>query len=137
LQHGDIIWSSVRPNLQAYALILNPKPNTIVSTGFAVLTPTKLPYTYLYQAVTTEQFVSYLTNLATGSAYPAVKVTDFKNAQIMLPSQEIVEAFHNIVSDLYEEKQVLHHKNMVLRTTRDLLLPRLVSGEVDVSEVAL
>jgi type I restriction enzyme S subunit len=137
VQHGDIIWSSVRPNLQAYALILNPKPNTIVSTGFAVLTPTKLPYTYLYQAVTTEQFVSYLTNLATGSAYPAVKVTDFKNAQIMLPSQEIVEAFHNIVSDLYEEKQVLHHKNMVLRTTRDLLLPRLVSGEVDVSEVAL
>ena len=48
-----------------------------------------------------------------------------------------MQTFHNIVVDLFDEKQNLHRRNEVLRCTRDLLLRRLISGEVDVSELEI
>ena len=36
--HGDIIWSSVRPNRRSYSLVLSPEQNLVVSTGFTVIT---------------------------------------------------------------------------------------------------
>ena len=135
VKHGDIIWSTVRPNRRSYCLILDPAPNLIVSTGFAVITPRRVPYTYLYHTLTTDEFVAYLTNNATGAAYPAVNAGDFRNADVLLPPTGITESFHSIVLDCFDEKQNLHKKSDVLRRTRDLLLPRLISGEVDVSRL--
>ena len=36
---GDVIWSNVRPNLRAYALVLEPHENDVFSTGFTILSP--------------------------------------------------------------------------------------------------
>lgn len=135
VNHGDIIWSCVRPNRKSYALILNPPENLIVSTGFAVLTPASVPYTYLYLAVTTDGFVGYLTNHATGAAYPAVNTEDFKKAEILLPDERILDLFHEKIFPLLVYQQNLLKKNEVLRQTRDLLLPKLISGQVDVSDL--
>ena len=137
MQHGDIIWSTVRPNRRSYCLILDPVPNLIVSTGFAVITPQKVPYTYLYHALTTDEFVAYLTNNATGAAYPAVNTSDFQNADILLPPTGLLQSFHDVVLDFYDEKQNLHTRSNVLRCTRDLLLPRLISGQLDVSRLTI
>lgn len=131
-QHGDILWSKVRPNLKGYGLVLNPAPNTIASTGFAVISPGVAPYSYLYPALTTEDFVSFLVNRTSGAAYPAVKVRDFKNAEILLPLEDVLKAYDTKVRPLYELKERLAARNDTLRRTRDLLLPRLMSGEVEV-----
>jgi len=133
VKHGDIIWSTVRPNRRSYCLILDPVPNMIVSTGFAVITARTVPYTYLYHALTTDEFVGYLTNHATGAAYPAVSTDDFEDADVLLPPSELLALSHRVVLDFFDEKQNLHKRNGVLRRTRDLLLPRLISGEVDVA----
>ncbi len=66
VQHGDILWSCVRPNRCSHALVMKPEQNTIASTGFAVLTVTKVPFTFFYFATTTDDFVAYLANNATG-----------------------------------------------------------------------
>lgn len=133
VRHGDLIWSMVRPNRRSYCLILNPQTNTIVSTGFAVIQGTKIPYSYLYSFLTSNNFVSYLINHATGAAYPAVKTDDFKNAQILKPDDPLLKKFHEIAEPIYEIKNYLSQKNTYLRRTRDLLLPKLISGELDVS----
>jgi type I restriction enzyme S subunit len=132
VRHGDTIWSTVRPNRRSFALILDPEPNLIVSTGFAVLTPKDVPYTYLYFATTTDDFTAFLTNHATGSAYPAVNQSDFENARILAPTNDVLSKFHSVTAPLVESQQVLHSKNANLRTTRDLLLPKLISGEISV-----
>ncbi len=133
VQHGDIIWSTVRPNRRSYSIIFDPLPNMIVSTGFAVITAFEVPYTYLYYAVTTDEFAGYLTNNATGSAYPAVNAADFEKATILLPPKQLTDSFQNIVENIFGLKHNLSAKNTTLRQTRDLLLPRFISGEVDVS----
>jgi len=135
--HGDIIWSTVRPNRRSYCLLLDPVPSMIVSTGFAVITARTVPYTYLYHALTTDEFVEYLTNNATGAAYPAVNRGDFEKADVLLPPSELLALFHSIIVDLFEQKDNLHRKSEVLRRTRALLLPRLISGELDVSELEI
>jgi type I restriction enzyme S subunit len=106
-----------------------------VSTGFAVISAKHVPYTYLYHALTTDEFADYLTNNATGAAYPAVNANDFKNALVLYPPKSLLEKFHNIISIIFDQKQNLLQKNDVLRRTRDLLLPKLISGEADVSDL--
>jgi type I restriction enzyme S subunit len=132
VKDGDIIWSSVRPNRKSYALLVDPQPNTIVSTGFAVIRPIHVPYSYLYLAVSTDQFVGYLANHATGAAYPAVNQVDFERAIILVPNNEIVSVFHQAVSNSFLLIQNLSIKNDNLRRQRDLLLPRLVSRELNI-----
>jgi type I restriction enzyme S subunit len=130
VQHGDVLWSCVRPNRRSHALVMYPDANTIASTGFAVLTATKLPYTYLYLATTTEDFVAYLVNSATGSAYPAVSAKTFEDADILVPSSTILEMFNAVATPVAEKTHTLQRQNHNLRQTRDLLLPRLLSGQI-------
>ncbi len=137
VRSGDVIWSCVRPNRRSHALVIAPDQDTIASTGFAVLRASRIPYSYLYQAVTTDSFVSYLVNHATGAAYPAVKQSDFEAAKIMVPSQHLLEKFNDSVEPMLRLAHSLEKKNANIRAQRDLLLPKLVSGQIDVSEIVL
>ena len=132
VRNGDTIWSTVRPNRRSYALIVNPEPNLIVSTGFAVLTAEAVPYSYIYFATTTDEFADYLTNHATGSAYPAVNGKDFENALLVVPDESVGYRFHELTAPMLDLSWNLHQRNINLRKTRDFLLPKLISGEVPV-----
>jgi type I restriction enzyme S subunit len=134
-RHGDVIWSSVRPNRRSFSLIIDPPANLVVSTGFAVISANDVPFTYLYQTVTTDDFVAYLVNHAKGAAYPAVSAEDFENADILIPSNKVLSNFDDHVLPTAVLAHRLKAKNATLRRTRDLLLPKLISGQVDVSEL--
>ncbi len=129
VRHGDIIWSTVRPNRRSFSLIIDPAENLIASTRFAVLSARKVPWSYLYQATTTEDFTSYLVNHASGAAYPAVNSGIFENADVIVPSSELLTRFNALAEVNQLLLQNLHRRNQTLRQTRDLLLPRLLSGE--------
>lgn len=128
VQHGDVLWSCVRPNRRSHALVMHPEPDTIASTGFAVLTATKVPFTFLYCATTTDDFVSYLTNNASGSAYPAVTAGTFEKARLLMPSDSLLKRFGDSTVSMAEQIHTLQNRIRNLRKTRDLLLPRLLSG---------
>lgn len=129
---GDVLWSMVRPNLRAYTIILNPEPNDIASTGFAVLTPIKVPFSFLYLHVTDNSFVEYLSNYARGAAYPAVTSAEFEFAKLLLPPSELLSDFHSHTESLFREARILKQQNQNLIKQRDLLLPRLMSGKLEV-----
>ncbi len=131
---GDVIWSCVRPNRKSYSIVLGPRPNLIVSTGFAVLSATDVPFAFLYYAVTTDAFAEYLTNHTRGAAYPAVTGSDFEQAVLVRPFPGLLEQFQLLVEPMLRAQECLKKKNANLRTTRDLLLPKLISGEIEVSQ---
>ena len=61
---------------------------------------------------------------------------DFIEAtKILIPPSEVQKKFENIVSPMYDEIQILGAKNQVLQETRDLLLPRLISGKLSVAHL--
>ncbi len=130
--HGDVIWSCVRPNRRSYAVIWQPVDNLIVSTGFAVITPVSVPTSFIYFATTTDDFVGYLENHARGAAYPAVVVGDFERAEMLVPSDNLLAALDEVAEPIFSQCQNLRLQNQKLRAARDLLLPRLMSGEIPV-----
>ncbi len=130
VQHGDIIWSCVRPNRKSYAVIWQPAPNLIASTGFAVIRPRTVPTSFLIQATTTDSFVGYLGNHARGVAYPAVVAGDFERAEVLVSRSSLIDAFNEQAEPLLAQTHTLRLQNQKLRAARDLLLPRLMSGEL-------
>jgi len=137
VQHGDVLWSCVRPNRRSHVQVMHPEPDTIASTGFAVLTSTKVPFTFLYFATTTDDFVAYLTNNATGAAYPAITAPTFEKADLLVPSAALLKEFGDATIPMAEEIHALQRQIQNLRRTRDLLLPRLLSGQIDVEALPL
>ncbi len=136
VQHGDVIWSTVRPANRAYCLILNPMKNLIVSTGFAVITPEKnIPYSFLYYTVTTNSFVEHIANVAKGAAYPAASVEDFAKTPILIPQQLLLQKFHGVCEPIFDQKNNLQKQNDKLVNSRDLLLTRLISGKLPVGDL--
>jgi type I restriction enzyme S subunit len=132
VQHGDVLWSCVRPNRRSYAQVIHPNPDTIASTGFAVLTATKVPFTFLYFITTTDDFVAFLTNNATGAAYPAVSGATFEKADLLIPPAPLLKKFGEATIPMAEEIHSLQRLIQNLRQTRDLLLPRLLSGQIEI-----
>ncbi len=54
---------------------------------------------------------------------------------IVIPSEQITQRFSSFVQDVVDKIQNLIFRNRNLRQTRDLLLPKLISGALDVSEL--
>ena len=131
---GDIIWATVRPNRKQYSFICKPLPNTLVSTGFAVIRSKSLPESYLYSFTTTDSFTGYLINHATGSAYPAVNSDIFQKAGILVPPKNLVEKFDEFCSRAISLSEVLKKKNANLKQQRDMLLPKLISGQIELKD---
>jgi len=131
-KHGDVIWSNVRPNLKAYALVMHPEESDVFSTGFTVIAGTKVPFSFLYHFVTTDSFVSHLVNHTTGASYPAVRPPDFERAELLKPTNSLLAQFHETCEPNYELISILDGQNRQLAKARDILLPKLMSGEITV-----
>ena len=136
VQHGDIIWSSVRPGNRAYCLLYEPAKNMVASTGFAVIRPKKgMPFSFLHQAVTTEAFVDEMVLVAKGAAYPATSFDDFERALILLPTVELLKQYHESCSPLYRMQHELNKQNLKLIGLRELMFDRLMSGRIDLGNL--
>jgi type I restriction enzyme, S subunit len=138
VQHGDVIWSSVRPANRAYCLIMEPPDNLIVSTGFAVIRPKpNTPFSFLFFAVTSNPFVEQMTTVAKGAAYPATAFDDFEKAKILVPTAKLLADFHQLAEPHFRQKHLLQTQNAHLTRIRDLLLPRLISGKLPVEDLPI
>jgi type I restriction enzyme, S subunit len=137
LRHGDTVLSTVRPDRGAYFLCLNPSPNLIGSTGFAVLTPTTAPWSFIHAAMTQSDVFEYLGQQADGGAYPAVRPEIIGGLEVPWPNKpELVEEFHRACAPLYERAELNRQESRTLATLRDALLPKLLSGELRVPAAA-
>ena len=131
-KRGDTIWSSVRPNLRAYALVLNPQEDDVFSTGFTVLSPVDVPYGFLYLTVTAEAYVSYLVSRTGNSAYPAVLPSAFGEYEIAVPPRDLLDRFADQVEGAFERRQNCFDEIQSQTSLRDFLLPLLMNGQVKV-----
>lgn len=96
---GDTILATVRPNLRSFYYVKNPRPNTVVSTGFAVLRAKEsIDKRYIYYSVTSQAFTDYLSANVKGAAYPAVDTEIIARGKIYLPSLATQHKIASILS---------------------------------------
>jgi type I restriction enzyme S subunit len=79
--------------------------------------------------------VERLRQRAYGAVFDTIIVDTFRRLKMVKPPMFLIQRLHALVSPIFDQVLNLLEKNINLRRTRDLLLPRLISGEVDVSEL--
>lgn len=74
----------------------------------------------------------YLQNISFGAAQQNISQDLINKVNIIMPSDEVVRLFEEKINDIYNETKILLKQNKVLIKQRDLLLPRLMSGKLEV-----
>lgn len=85
VKKGDVLMSTVRPNLQGFSLIKNDVKDLIASTGFAVITTNKCSNEFLYHYLFSSAISKQFYQLLVGSNYPAINSSDVRKLEILLP----------------------------------------------------
>lgn len=129
---GSIAWGMVRPSQQSYCLVRHPSPSTVLSTGFAVIDAQAVPFSFLYETLAQNSFVSYLVGLTNDSTYPAVKPEHFYNAEVVTPDEKTLSRFDAAVLPILNGIELREQQIVAAREARDRLLPKLMSGEIEV-----
>lgn len=131
LEGGEVIISNV---VDVGSVFLCPKldgPMTLGNNMIMLKSEKHNNYLYLY-------FMSYIgqgmiDGITGGSAQPKFNKTDFKSLEINYPSDKEVEDFNSKVAPLLNLIGCVDMENQRLQALRDTLLPKLMSGELDVS----
>lgn len=114
----------------AYAI--TSKPMACNQAVCALLSNENYPYTYLFQVACESQ--QRLINLAVGSAQQNISQVLIK--QLLIHSnKESIKKFHSLSHPIHERIEALETENIQLCEIRDTLLPKLMSGEIDVSNL--
>lgn len=88
ISKGDILMSTVRPNLKAFSYIDFDTTGFVASTGFAVLTPKNVNGKYLLYALLDDFVGNQLNDAMSKAMYPSVNKSDLENLNIICPSEE-------------------------------------------------
>ena len=104
--------------------------------GFIICIPNqKLPTEYIFYWLRSNVWL--FIQQASGTTFLEINRSTFKRINLILPHAGILESFTQAVGAVMLEVHALSQKNQNLRKTRDLLLPRLISGRLDVEELEI
>ena len=115
-------------------LAILANPSTTNQAYCAILSQTDLfSYSYIFSYLLENR--EKIFSLGMGAAQQNISQQVIKKFQILKPTNEVMKAFNEVANPILETIQVLQQKNINLRKTRDLLLPRLISGQIDVENL--
>lgn len=133
LRPQDTIIGTVRPGNGSYAFI--QEDGLTGSTGFAVLRPLRIDYAeFVYFAATAAENIEVLSHLADGGAYPAVRPEVVAATQVVWHSLDLLVKFSRVTRPLLAKMAENEREARTLAAIRDALLPKLISGELRVTD---
>ena len=114
--------------------------NAVCSTEFIVYKAKDKTITdFLYSVIDSNSFSDFMCSHVTGSTGSRQRTTpsDTLSYELILPSEDELAEFQSLVSPMYAQMRINAIENDKLKRLRDSLLPKLMSGEIDVSAVQL
>lgn len=132
LQTGDILFSGIGTMGRVY-LISIPTDNWNVSESvFTMRANERVSKEFLYLLLLSRDVQSYCDSNAHGVAQRGIRMADLKAYKFSLPEEGILDAFTSLVKPIIENVQVLNKQIVLYTEARDRLLPKLMSGELEV-----
>lgn len=95
----------------------------------------KISSSYLISSFKNEHFQTILNNIAIGSSQKALTIKSLKAIKHIVPILAIQEKYDEIAISIYNSIENLQNQNQHLKEARDILLPRLMSGMIDVEKL--
>lgn len=112
---------------------INTKPSHTNQQINTVIPHNKSALFYLYQHIKNNE--EFLKNMGRGGTTTLnVNTKSFSNIRLLIPSEIALDQFHGIVEGLFKKIELNMHESRTLSLLRDTLLPRLMSGELEVPE---
>lgn len=135
VKQNSIIVSTVRPNLKHYGILKQMTDNLIVSTGFVVFDAKYDVANIVYLFLSSQEVVDYCQLIAEGSVatYPSIKPEEISRLKIVLPPLKVAEEWNQRIESIFSNLINLQRQTNLLSRQRDLLLPRLMSGKLEVN----
>ncbi|BAP89074.1 type I restriction-modification system, specificity subunit S [Burkholderiales bacterium GJ-E10] len=131
-ERNDVLFGKLRPYFHKVGLA---PYRGVCSTDILVLRPKTAEWLgFLAMHASAEALVSYAAQLSNGARMPRTSWHDVSGFDVILPSQDLAEAFNAMVSSMFERIYVNIGAARVLADTRDTLLPRLISGKLRLPE---
>lgn len=130
LKSGDIIFSNI--GTVGNCCIVNYDQEFSVKNAIIFKPEDMVETAYLYYWITSSTMQEIFAAQTNGASQQFVGLTFMRRYKILIPSKKIIEAFGEEILPLIKQKQLLHRRNLNLAKQRDLLLPRLMSGKLEV-----
>ena len=129
---GTVLFSSRAPI--GYIAIAQNEVTT--NQGFKSVVPNEAIGTaYVYFLL--KNLLPTIEGMASGSTFKEISGTGMKSVPTIMPDMNTIQRFNNFCEPIFKEQEVLEAENHRLSTLRDSLLPKLMSGELDVTDIAL
>lgn len=135
-KEGDIVFS-YEATLNRYAII--PKAfHGCLGRRLALIRPKSLFRSFLYLHFFSNSWREVVArNTLSGATVDRIPLSCFPDFPLLLPPESIARKFEEVSSPILKMIERLTAKSVNLRTQRDLLLPKLISGEIDVSDIPM
>lgn len=101
---GDILYSTVRPNLQNFGIITTQNENLVASSGFCVLRPKTGLHNFIMAVISSNSFTAKMVDKAQGGVFPAVNQSFILEQEIPYPPEETIHAISSIVRQADKSK---------------------------------
>ena len=132
MPEGTVLFSSRAPI--GYIAIAAGEVTT--NQGFKSVVPKPkigTPFVYFFLKNT----LPVIEGMASGSTFKEVSGSTMKNVPAVIPDAETLAKFSDFCAPIFAQQRILEEQNQSLATLRDNLLPKLMSGEIDVSDIQL
>ena len=132
LQQGDLLFSGIGTIGRVY-LIDEPVVNWNISESVFTMRPVKeISPVFLYLMLLNKDIQDYCQSNAHGCAQKGIRMADLKAYETIIPDKETLESFVTIASKFINRSKSLRKQIRNLSEARDRLLPKLMSGEIEV-----
>lgn len=129
---GTVLFSSRAPI--GYIAIASDEVTT--NQGFKSVVPNKdIGTAFMYYFLKTN--LPIIEGMASGSTFKEVSGSIMKTVPAVIPDESSLNDFNNHCNAMFAQQENLEKQNFFLRSIRDSLLPKLMSGEIDVSDIGL
>jgi type I restriction enzyme S subunit len=138
--NGDTLFARITPCLEngktAYVQCLPDGAVASGSTEFIVLRSQRLSPELTYLLARDERFRSHaIQSMSGATGRQRVREECFESFWLAIPPEAVIDSFAGLIRPMFTLSFELFRANSSLRTARDLLLPRLISGEIDLTDL--
>ncbi|WP_296977458.1 restriction endonuclease subunit S, partial [Thermobacillus sp. ZCTH02-B1] len=129
---GDILFGKLRPYFKKVGVA---PVNGVCSTDILVIRPkSDVFFGLLFAQVIQDEFIDYCSNTSNGTKMPRCDWNQMAKFKLPIPSDSVLIDFNKKIKSFVEQVISNIHENRMLIEIRDFLLPRLLSGEIEVRE---